>query len=110
MPRREFSKEFFSRLSDTDRVRFRLDINSGELLEFTVQYETLIDDNWYPVVRYDSAHGHGHRDILDQTGQPIEKFWLPPTFSHKDSAAYAQNDLREHWQQYRDEFLEGFQS
>ncbi|MDL1964286.1 MAG: hypothetical protein LWW98_08155 [Deltaproteobacteria bacterium] len=32
---------------------------------FRVQYETKINQIWYPVVRYDTAHGFAHRDLLN---------------------------------------------
>ena len=33
-----------------------------------VQYETKIGDSWYPVVRYDTAHGVAHKDVLNHRG------------------------------------------
>ncbi len=40
----------------------------GQIVEFRIQYETLIAGEWHPVVRYDSAHGQPHRDILHRDG------------------------------------------
>ncbi|KKK53372.1 hypothetical protein LCGC14_3095440, partial [marine sediment metagenome] len=40
-----------------DRLRVSAQKQRGEILEFTVQYEALIRDEWRPVVRYDTTHG-----------------------------------------------------
>jgi hypothetical protein len=37
----------------------------GKIVFFRVQYETKINLIWYPVVRYDTAHGFAHRDLLN---------------------------------------------
>lgn len=34
-----------------DRLRVRLNIEKGELIDVVFQYETLIEDKWYPIVR-----------------------------------------------------------
>jgi len=58
-----------------DRLRVSAQKERGEILEFTVQYEALIRHEWRPVVRYDTAHGFAHKDILHPDGtvdkQPI---------------------------------------
>ncbi len=40
------------------RTRHIRDQNS--IIEFVVQYEIEIKNNWYQVVRYDTAHGFAH--------------------------------------------------
>jgi hypothetical protein len=43
--------------------------NGREIVEFRIQLEILVDEEWYPVVRYDTAHGRPHRDILHPNGE-----------------------------------------
>jgi len=83
-------------------------IRDGEVTTFAVQYETLIDDHWYPVVRYDNAHRRGHRDSLNARGETITKDWLPDHLNHRDALTIAQTDLRNNWERYRATFLVRF--
>lgn len=46
-----------------------------EIVEFRVQLEILVGDEWYAVVRYDTAHGKPHRDILHPNGEQT-KDWF----------------------------------
>ena len=105
--RRERDIEFVRQTRGGDgEVRIRLDIDRGKVTAFTVQLEVYVEDRWYPVVRYDSAHGHPHRDLLDRDGRVIDKFWLDPTKSIKDIVAQAERDLDDNAAAYRAAFLE----
>jgi hypothetical protein len=60
--------EFVIPLTRQDRYRhYHLRIK-GQVIEFSVQYETFINGEWFPVVRYDSSHGFAHRDLLNMKG------------------------------------------
>lgn len=48
---------YFLPLAPGNSVRIRISTEKGDVTSFTVQYETLVDDQWLPVVRYDTAHG-----------------------------------------------------
>jgi len=61
------NKEFFAPLSEHDRLRYRIVTERGDVVDFVVQYETLVGDEYRPVVRYDGSHGHGHRDSASRT-------------------------------------------
>ena len=39
-----------------------------QIVDFSIQFETFIADRWHPIVRYDSAHGFGHRDLMHPDG------------------------------------------
>lgn len=104
--REKFDLEFFRQLRAGDVIRVRLNIERGQVIAFTLQLETYLEDRWRPVVRYDSAHGHPHRDLLDWDGRVIEKFWLAPTMTNKQVVRYAEQDLSENAAAYRDAFLE----
>ncbi|MGI8484916.1 MAG: DUF7718 family protein [Thermomicrobiales bacterium] len=54
------------------RVRIATD-RKGKIVAFTVQLECLVEGNWYNVVRYDSAHGQGHIDLINPNGEEYEK-------------------------------------
>lgn len=86
-----------------DRLRVRLKIEKGELIDVVYQYETFINGNWMPIVRYDCAHGFFHRDILKPNGdkekQEIEIDNL------KNASKYAEQDLKDRWEWYKDRFI-----
>jgi len=71
---------------------------------FRVQYETKVNNTWYPVVRYDTAHGFAHRDILNKKGS-VKK---TPLFNqnYNDALTFAENDLKTNWEYYKQRFLE----
>lgn len=101
-------RAFFVRFDEENRLRERIMVDRGRILDFVVQYELVIDDVYVPVVRYDASHGHGHRDLLDTRGQVLDKQWLPSHFNHSQSFAHADADLRANWHRYRVRFLEQF--
>lgn len=75
----------------------------NNVIEFVVQYEINIKNRWYPVVRYDTAHGFAHKDILSCKSDmrkeilPFDDFNLALTFAEKD--------LKDNWQKYRKRYL-----
>lgn len=78
-------KEFFKILDKerSDRLRVRLEIENGELINIVVQYESLINNKWIAIVRYDIEHGFFHRDMMTPKGEKIK---TPIDFSDLNSA------------------------
>lgn len=74
----------------------------AEILRFVVQYEALISEKWYPIVRYDTAHRFAHKDIM----KPDGKITKQPLFFENYNLAftYATLDLKANWKQYRENF------
>lgn len=96
--------EYKIRIGTNDRYR-HLHINErGKIVFFRVQYETRINDIWYPVVRYDTAHGFAHRDLLNIKGD-MEK---TPLFNqdYNDALTFAESDLKTNWEYYKKRFME----
>ena len=97
--------EFISYLDNIEqnRIRVRLITESGELKDVMFQYETLIDDEWIAIVRYDCAHGFFHRDVLfpngDKEKQVIEIGFL------KQASQYAEQDMKDRWEWYRERYI-----
>ena len=87
-------------------IRVRLEIERGDVIAFTEQLECYVDGRWRPVVRYDSAHGHPHRDTLDWDGHVIDTFWLNPTMGFKEIIRQVEADLADNVDAYRTAFLE----
>lgn len=97
--------EFTIRLAPNDRYRHLHIRQRGSIVFFRLQYETWFEGKWRAVVRYDTAHGFAHRDLLDISGN-VEK---TPLFNQdfKDALTFAENDLRTNWPYYKEHFTEG---
>ena len=104
--RETFDIEFFRPRKSGAVVRVRLNVNRGQVTDFTLQLEIFVDGRWWPVVRYDTAHGQPHRDTLDWEGRVVEKFWLPPTLTNKVAVRFAERDLDNNEATFVAEFLE----
>lgn len=90
-------------LVDGVRIRIRFRTDGNIVTEFLVQLETLLEDEWCGIVRYDSAHGKPHIDTLDRWGREIDKQWLDGTFN--EALTIGVSDVRDRWQYYLDQFI-----
>jgi hypothetical protein len=98
-------KEFESFLDkdEDQRLRVRMKIENGELIDVVFQYESFIEKKWYPIVRYDCAHGFFHRDTMKPNGDKEKQVIEIPNL--KDAAKYAEQDLKDRWEWYRERFI-----
>ena len=104
MPVRKEVK-FVIPFSQEDRYRhYHLRIR-GQVIDFTVQYETFINGKWFHVVRYDTSHGFAHRDLFDIKGKKRKT----PLFiiDRSDALTFAENDIKNNWEIYKQRFLKG---
>jgi len=95
--------EYVIRLGIFDRYRHQHIREKGKIVHFRVQLETLIENRWYPVVRYDTSHGFAHRDLINKKGAVIKT----PIFIHdyNDALTFAESDLKANWEIYKERFL-----
>ena len=85
-----------------DRLRVSAQKEKKKILEFMVQCEALIGDIWQPIIRYDTAHGFAHKDIMHPSGM-IDK--QPLYFdSYNMALTYATLDLKRFWRKYRETY------
>ena len=86
-----------------NRIRVRLITENGDLQDVMFQYETLLDEEWTAIVRYDCAHGFFHRDVLlsngDEEKQTVEIDTL------KRAAQYAEQNLKDRLEWYREKYI-----
>jgi hypothetical protein len=74
-------------------------LEKKELIEFTVQYEAYLQGRWHAVVRYDTAHGFAHCDVMHPDGTVTKT-----SFRQWDYAmvlTYGETDLKQNWAAYR---------
>ena len=59
-----------------DRYRHYHFVKKGRVVRFRIQYEAFIGDKWHEIVRYDTAHGRPHKDLIHPDGtQTKEEFY-----------------------------------
>ena len=71
---------------------------------FAIQLEVKIGDSWHAVVRFDTAHGFAHKDQMHYGGRKEKYPLLVETLNQ--ALTLAEEDLRDHWASYRDNFLQ----
>ena len=99
-------KEFVIYLDEAheNRYRHRHVWEPGEIVEFRIQYEAFIAGQWHSVVRYDTAHGEPHRDVLHPDGTQTKEMY--PGYSTAEVLTNGQRDIMENWPKYRAEYEE----
>ena len=99
------TKEFTKKLNKqgTDRLRIKLSIDKGELIDVMVQHETYLNSKWIAIVRYDMAHGFFHRDVMTPKGEKIK---TPIEIQDlKTATIYAEQDIKDKWEFYKYKYL-----
>jgi hypothetical protein len=96
---------FITLATDDDRIRVDFETDQGEVIALrTVQYETRIEGAWRPVARYDMAHGFFHRDVY--TARSSMKYRVEIA-DLSEALTFAIDDLKTHWQLYKQHLLRG---
>lgn len=76
----------------------------GRIIEFVVQLEVLVAGKWSTVLRYDCAHDFAHCDRYNLKGvQKKEDLQM----SYKDALTFADDNIDDNWEVYREKFLKG---
>ena len=99
------TKEFVKSLDEegNERMRVRLSITQGKLVDIVFQYESFIAKKWTPIVRYDLAHGFFHRDIMKLNGEK-EKTVIQ-IVGLEEAAIFAEQDIKDKWEFYKQRYL-----
>lgn len=84
-----------------DRTEVVLQTEEGRVRKFTVQYLALLD-RWTPIVRYDTAHGVPHRDVLHPDGRKDTK--LLRGYDLDQAFEVALRDIEHGWPAYRERY------
>jgi hypothetical protein len=95
-------KAFIIQINPVDRIQHRRLIVRGKVLEFLVQYEGWFEGKWIPIVRYDTAHGFAHRDLMLPNGEYRKQRLFLQDFN--EAYTFAASDVQNNWQRYRDQF------
>ncbi|MBC8496379.1 MAG: hypothetical protein ISS57_17235 [Anaerolineales bacterium] len=85
-----------------DRYRHYHVWRENEIIEFSIQYEALIEGRWHAIIRYDTAHGQPHRDTLHADGS-VTKDWFT-LYRMAEVLTIGQRDIMENWPFYRERY------
>ena len=96
-------KSYIFMLSDIDRKWHEHISEKDRVTRFVVQYETLFEGKWVPVVRYDTGHGYAHKDLLNPDGSK-EKIVLGIA-DLNEALTLADIDINENWERYKERYL-----
>ena len=96
-------KTYVFMLSDIDRKRHEHITEKDKVTGFVVQYETLFEGKWLPIVRYDTAHGYAHKDLLNPDGSKEKTFLGVADLN--EALTIADIDINENWERYKERYL-----
>jgi len=98
-------KEFLKYLDEDkfERIRLQLQIEKGKVVKLVIQYESFIANEWRAIVRYDTAHGFFHRDVLYPKGKQEKQSINIENLN--DAVLYAEQDLKDRWEFYKTRYI-----
>lgn len=76
----------------------------GKVVRFMVQLEVFVQGEWKPVIRYDCAHGYAHCDRFNLQGDQVKE---DMGMSYEEALTFADDDIDDRWETYRNQFLQG---
>ncbi|MGH2535304.1 MAG: DUF7718 family protein [Thermomicrobiales bacterium] len=91
-----------------ERIRFRINVVRGQVVDFLVQYETPVSGlstSHLPVVRFDGSHGEAHYHVLAVDGTEVRRLRLPDHLSYNDAVQLAVARIERDWQHLRSAFF-----
>ena len=106
MKRKEF--EVILDKFGNDKLRVRISTENGRLIDVMYQYESLINNKWVPIVRYDCNHGFFHRDIMLPNGDKEKNEIVIDSL--KTASNYAEQDLKDRWEWYKEKYIKKLKS
>lgn len=110
--RKEWDRNYETTLSDTAKALVGFERIGRTILGFRIQLLKMQNGSWKQVCRWDTSHDGAHVDVYKGPDASERKTkTLDTTFD--DELGYAQamtmsqDDLRENWETYCDQFEEG---
>lgn len=92
-------------LLDVDVRKRHYHVNeAGHIVKFSVQLEVYVGNAWKEVLRYDCSHDFVHKDCYNIQGS---KRKIAMCLDYEEALTFADEDLDENWEVYRERFLRG---
>jgi hypothetical protein len=101
----KMSERSYLILLDADaRKRHHHVVSGGRIVTFMVQLEVRVKGVWKEVLRYDCEHDFVHKDCYNLQGQRRK---TRIRLDYEEAVTYADEDIDENWEIYRERFLQG---
>ncbi len=71
----------------------------GTVVGFVVRLCACINGVWYNIIRYDTAHGTPHLDVLNIKGKTKDKIWMPQ-LDASEAMTFAIDDIKTNFKTY----------
>ncbi len=95
-------EEYQQSFTEGDALLVRFDHIGPVVTSFSVQYLAQLDENWQPIVRYDTAHGFAHVDISRPDGTQETRDLRISNYG--DALIIAIEDIQSRWEFYRERY------
>jgi hypothetical protein len=92
-------KSYITWLDERTYVEVEFVTAQGRVVSFVVRLMRIDGDHVFGIVRYDTAHGMPHRDILDRQGRILRKDWLAE-MTFDQALTHAKEDLCQNYESY----------
>ena len=90
---------FFNWLNDNVYYSAEYITEKGVVIGFVVRLCACINGVWFNIIRYDTAHGTPHIDVLNIKGKTKDKIWMPHLPPGK-ALTFAINDIKINYKTY----------
>ncbi|MCX5919575.1 MAG: hypothetical protein NTX30_23240 [Deltaproteobacteria bacterium] len=98
------AKEYLILLDVDTRKRHYHFAEAGRIKKFVVQLEVKAGAVWKEVIRYDCAHNYVHKDCYNIKGESKK---INLYLDYEEALNFADEDINENWELYREKFLKG---
>jgi hypothetical protein len=99
MPKKYYTIE----LAKGIEIHVYLETLNGLVINYAVKLVLSVDKMYYEVIRFDSAHGCPHKDILDETGAVARKIWFE-SLDNQQGLDMAVKDIKDNYELYIQRF------
>lgn len=89
--------------NEEERLRMEFVTDKGKVKDLVVQYESLLNNEWIAIVRYDCSHGFFHRDTMKKNGVRRKKEVKVSNLN--EALNYALADIKINWESYKDNYF-----
>ena len=95
MPKKYFTIELAKRVE----IHIYFETLNGLVISYVVKLVLSVGKRYYEVVRFDSAHGCPHKDILDEKGVVVRKIWFE-SLDNQQGLDMAVKDIKDNYELY----------
>jgi hypothetical protein len=95
MPKKYYKIE----LPGNAEIHVNFETANGLIIDFVVKLVLRAGTTYYELIRFDSAHGCPHKDILDVNGKSKRKVWFE-LLNNKQGLDLAVRDLKDNHEIY----------